>query len=395
MINRVIKPTQKDETAFRPQPSQFALRSFPSKGVDHEVLVEEPRVSFSLADIDILPRETVQPKLRKGTVGDRHEKNQNSPLPNRTGMPDRLKAGIESLSGIDMSDVRVHANSGKPAQLNALAYTQGNQIYLGPGQEKHLPHEAWHVVQQKQGRVRATMLMKVIGINDDPSLENEADMMRAKAKHFVPSSYEEILRTIYKKEGQKSSQVDVAQCVGRATFRDKENAYRRYRQDFEDAKNWSIHQPEGSRKFYLGPRDATFSIYHSARTRQPGPEMGYIRNRAAYNPDWNVSANDAMIEGLSDANTRFRIASDQGEQIEEFLRINNIHNSSDLFMVLGEKFRRGQCPRWALSTDGRSFSVTMRELGILLDEGYTPLISDRKPGREATKGKKLTFMPRP
>ncbi len=30
---------------------------------------------------------------------------------NRTGLPDQLKAGIESLSGIDMSDVRVHANS--------------------------------------------------------------------------------------------------------------------------------------------------------------------------------------------------------------------------------------------------------------------------------------------
>src|SRR5689334_17082968 len=30
--------------------------------------------------------------------------------PNRTGMPDQLKAGIESLSGMDLSDVRVHVN---------------------------------------------------------------------------------------------------------------------------------------------------------------------------------------------------------------------------------------------------------------------------------------------
>ncbi len=56
--------------------------------------------------------------------------------PNRTGMPDRLKAGIESLSGVDMSDVRVHANSDKPAQLNALAYAQGSDIHLGPGQRR-------------------------------------------------------------------------------------------------------------------------------------------------------------------------------------------------------------------------------------------------------------------
>lgn len=26
-------------------------------------------------------------------------------------------------------------------------------IYIAPGQEKYLPHEAWHVVQQKQERV--------------------------------------------------------------------------------------------------------------------------------------------------------------------------------------------------------------------------------------------------
>jgi hypothetical protein len=92
-------------------------------------------------------------------------------------MPDRLKAGIESLSGIDMSDVRVHANSDRPARLNALAYTQGNQIYLGPGQERHLPHEAWHVVQQMQGRVWATGQVSGVGVNDDAGLEREAGRM--------------------------------------------------------------------------------------------------------------------------------------------------------------------------------------------------------------------------
>ena len=108
--------------------------------------------------------------------------------PNRTGMPDRLKAGIESLSGIDMSDVRVHANSPKPAQLNALAYAQGNQIHLGPGQERHLPHEAWHVVQQKQGRVRATMQMSGVGLNEDIELEGEADRIGIRAELFHQAS---------------------------------------------------------------------------------------------------------------------------------------------------------------------------------------------------------------
>jgi hypothetical protein len=100
---------------------------------------------------------------------------------NKTGLPDNLKAGIESLSGISMDNVKVHYNSSKPAQLQALAYTQGTDIYVGSGQEKHLPHEAWHVVQQMQGRVKPTMQMKGIQINNDQGLEREADVMGAKA----------------------------------------------------------------------------------------------------------------------------------------------------------------------------------------------------------------------
>lgn len=102
--------------------------------------------------------------------------------PNQTGMPDNLKNGIESLSGMSMDGVRVHYNSSKPAQLNAHAYAQGTDIHIAPGQEQHLPHEAWHVVQQAQGRVRPTMQMKAgVPVNDDEGLEHEADVMGAKA----------------------------------------------------------------------------------------------------------------------------------------------------------------------------------------------------------------------
>jgi len=105
-----------------------------------------------------------------------------TPPPNRTGIPDGLKAGIEGLSGISMDHVRVHYNSSQPAQFMAHAFAQGGQIHLAPGQEHHLPHEAWHVVQQAQGRVRATRQAKGgIGINDDPELESEADVMGARA----------------------------------------------------------------------------------------------------------------------------------------------------------------------------------------------------------------------
>ena len=100
---------------------------------------------------------------------------------NNTGLPDGLKTNIESLSGYSMNDVKVHYNSPKPAQMKALAYTQGTDIHVAPGQEKHLGHEAWHVVQQKQGRVQPTTQMKGVNINDNASLEREADIMGTKA----------------------------------------------------------------------------------------------------------------------------------------------------------------------------------------------------------------------
>ena len=107
--------------------------------------------------------------------------------PNRTGLPDGLKAGIENLSGMALDHVRVHRNSARPAQLNAHAYAQGSDIHLAPRQERHLPHEAWHVVQQAQGRVRPTLQMKGgAAINDDSSLEHEADVMGSRALATSP-----------------------------------------------------------------------------------------------------------------------------------------------------------------------------------------------------------------
>ena len=127
-------------------------------------------------------------------------------MPNNTGIPDKLKSGMESLSGLSLDHVKVHYNSSKPAQIGALAYAQGSDIHIGPGQEKYLPHEAWHVVQQKQGRVKPTFQMsgsavqatmsgprdaQVIRLNagssglnivNDAGLEREADKMAKKVK---------------------------------------------------------------------------------------------------------------------------------------------------------------------------------------------------------------------
>ena len=99
-----------------------------------------------------------------------------------SSLPDNLRAGLEKLSGVELSDVKVHQNSHKPQQVGALAYTKGNDIHIAPGQEKYLPHEGWHAVQQKQGRVKPTLQMKAGElVNDDAGLEKEADVMGARA----------------------------------------------------------------------------------------------------------------------------------------------------------------------------------------------------------------------
>ncbi|MFP5595846.1 DUF4157 domain-containing protein [Kluyvera sp. 142486] len=101
--------------------------------------------------------------------------------PNKTGLPDNLKSGMESLSGMSLDNVRVHYNSAKPAAVQAHAYAQGSDIHLASGQEKHLPHELGHVVQQAQGRVSATTSVAGMAVNDSPALEHEADVLGASA----------------------------------------------------------------------------------------------------------------------------------------------------------------------------------------------------------------------
>ena len=143
-------------------------------------------------------RHALEPVFQRATEASRMPEQPSSPeavdqqklaeaLPSRenhTGLPNHLKEGIEALSGLSLEDVRVHYNSPLPAQVQAFAYTRGTEIHMGSGQEQYLPHEAWHVVQQKQGRVKPTMQAKGLAINDDEVLEREADTMGRRAMGF-------------------------------------------------------------------------------------------------------------------------------------------------------------------------------------------------------------------
>lgn len=147
-----------------------------------EGLEEEEPLQGKFGTLQMLAPEEEELPLQGKFATDPVQREEKAPAPNRTGMPDNLKSGIENLSGHSLDDVQVHYNSSKPAQLNALAYAQGTDIHVAPGQEQHLPHEAWHVVQQAQGRVQPTMQMNGdVPVNDDVELETEADVMGAKA----------------------------------------------------------------------------------------------------------------------------------------------------------------------------------------------------------------------
>jgi hypothetical protein len=116
--------------------------------------------------------------------------------PNTTGLPNNMKSNLEQMSGMNMDDIQTHYNSAEPAKIGALAYAQGSDIHIGPGQEKHLGHEAWHVAQQKQGKVnKTTETANGTPVNDNPGLEAEADKMGAKImKKEAPSHDQEPLQ---------------------------------------------------------------------------------------------------------------------------------------------------------------------------------------------------------
>jgi hypothetical protein len=215
MKTRIQQPKQESRTiqsktkAANQASIAEVLQKYRDKTVQRETLPEEDELlqgkfeTAQRADFDeeeplqgkleTVQREEFEEEPLQGKFAD-SETVQREAAPNRTGLPDNLKSGIEATSGYSMDDVRVHYNSPKPAQLQALAYTQGTDIHVAPGQEKHLPHEAWHVVQQKQGRVQPTMQLQGVNINDNEGLEKEADVMGEKSKRNVEFNKQVILK---------------------------------------------------------------------------------------------------------------------------------------------------------------------------------------------------------
>ncbi len=155
------------------------------KGSTVQRLVQ-PKKKYPNPNVEVLSKSFDKPIIQaKEEISNDKQDTSDKSHPNKTGLPTALKTGIENLSGYSMDDVKVHYNSNKPAQLQAHAYAEGSDIHVASGQDEHLPHEAWHVVQQKQGRVQSSIQMKGINVSLDSRMEKEADEMGSKASKLA------------------------------------------------------------------------------------------------------------------------------------------------------------------------------------------------------------------
>jgi hypothetical protein len=98
------------------------------------------------------------------------------------------RRSMEQIFGVDFSNVRIHADTQSDylnQTLQAQAFTTGQDIFFKQSVYKPesslgralIAHELTHVVQQHQGKVRATTQVAGVPVNDDPSLEQAGDRM--------------------------------------------------------------------------------------------------------------------------------------------------------------------------------------------------------------------------
>jgi hypothetical protein len=110
-------------------------------------------------------------------------------------LPDPVQTQMEAAFSQDFSSVRVREDSAAK-DLGARAFTRGEQVVFSPGQyqpesmagQRLLAHELAHVVQQREGRVKATQAASagVTPIVQDTGLEAEADTWGEAAVQMSP-----------------------------------------------------------------------------------------------------------------------------------------------------------------------------------------------------------------
>lgn len=208
------------------------------------------------------------------------------------GLPVGLKSGMEQLSGCNLNDVQVHYHSPEPIKYEADAYAQGNQIHLSSGAESLLPHEAWHVVQQKQGRVSATTQFHGAPINEDDGLEREADIMGARALQISANQTNELTGLQQPSAGREQSLSVASNAplqLGRRlpTKKHKLNVVPRYKRD---ARRSLLKNLEHGSLLEFG--------YRSARRDRP---QGVAKKHSRYSRPEKIRADDPRYQRLLEA----------------------------------------------------------------------------------------------
>ncbi len=141
--------------------------------------------------------------------------------PNNTGLPDNLKAGVESLSGMSMDDVKVHYNSSEPAQLNAHAYAQGSvkpTMVVQAKQEPSNSIEADPIDAKKDTYPFNTMnpIQRVIKLHEVENINNQVGVANNTRKMwFMGLVTNEIARIINEsRKGQSGAALSTPATLG-------------------------------------------------------------------------------------------------------------------------------------------------------------------------------------
>jgi len=116
--------------------------------------------------------------------------------PPRAGRPlqPALRGQMERAFNTDLGGIRLQEDASTD-DLNALAYTRGADITVAPGHyqphsgsgKRLIAHEIVHVLQQRAGRVPSPRPTEGLPVNEDHSLEREADRLGRRATWGLPA----------------------------------------------------------------------------------------------------------------------------------------------------------------------------------------------------------------
>lgn len=160
-------------------------------GQEHDIKKQSSELDLSCSIIQPKVRPLIQPLVQskiRPMIAINNEKMAQAKLEKEkqessSKMPEEVQAKMENSFGQDFSDVNIHDNSAKAEDMGAKAFAQGKDVHFAPGEfqpntkqgQELIGHELTHVVQQKEGKVQGGDVNGKDMVNQDPSLEKEAD----------------------------------------------------------------------------------------------------------------------------------------------------------------------------------------------------------------------------